>query len=246
VFDFNTSHVDGGDVSQYLSISTQENEMRYDSLTLERLKEVLAYDAATGIFTWKIRPAKNSRVHIGDEAGSQKPSGYRYINIDGRTYLAGQLAWLYMTGNFARGRIGVKDKDPKNMRFDNLFAFKGIPGHELETVEGRSKWRHAMKEEFPLHHREHGWKRYYGIDAETYQRMFAEQGGKCAICKKPERAKTPKGETKWLSVDHDHATDAVRSLLCSSCNHTLGHVGDDPELLEAAAAYLRHHKEKVN
>lgn len=244
MLDFNTSYVDGEQASEYLLFSNTENEMRYDSLTLDRLKEVLSYDAETGIFTWKVRPTKNSRVHIGDEAGCLKPSGYRYINIDNRTYLASQLAWLYVTGTFARGRIGPKDKEPRNLRFSNLFAYKGVEGHELETVEGRAKWRRALKEAFPTHHREHNWKRYYGINAEDYQRMFAEQGGNCAICKKPERAKTPKGEVKWLSVDHDHTTNAVRSLLCSSCNHTLGHVGDNPELLESAAAYLRHHKSK--
>lgn len=244
VLDFTTSHVDGDGIAEYLSNSTSENEMRYDSLTLDRLKEVLAYDAKTGVFIWKVRPAKNSRLQIGDEAGSLKASGYRYISIDGRAYLAGQLAWLYMTGEFARGRVGVIDKDPKNIKFDNLFAYKGVEGHETETVEGRSKWRRAHKEAFPMHHREFAWKKNYGINAEDYQRMFAEQGGNCAICKKPERARTPNGDLKWLSVDHDHTTNAVRSLLCSSCNHTLGHVGDVPELLEAAAAYLRMHKAK--
>lgn len=244
MLDFNTSCLDGEEGSEYLLFSNKENEMRYDTLTLDRLKEVLSYDPETGVFMWKVRPTKNSRVRIGDEAGCLKPSGFRYINIDNRTYLAGQLAWFYMTGEFARGRVGGKDKDPRNLRFANLFAYKGVEGHELETIEGRAKWRRAHKEAFPTHHREYNWKRYYGIDAATYQRMFADQGGNCAICKQPERARTPKGDVKWLSVDHDHTTNAVRSLLCSSCNHTLGHVGDVPELLEAAAAYLRLHKAK--
>jgi hypothetical protein len=31
----------------------------------------------------------------------------------------------------------------------------------------------------------------------------------------------------------------VRGLLCTSCNRMIGHAGDNPESLEAAAAYLR-------
>lgn len=246
MLDFSINSIESGSTTEYLSLSTnQEIEMRYQHLTLDRLKEMLSYEPRTGIFTWKTRPSKNSRVMVGDQAGCLKPFGYRYINIDNRTYMAGQLAWLYVTGEFARGRVGMKDKDRDNLRFENLFAYKGVPGHEVETVEGRAKWRRAMKDEFPAHHRAYNWKRYYGISAEDYQRMFVEQGGNCAICKKPERAKSPNGgEVKWLSVDHDHSTGAVRSLLCSHCNHTLGHVGDIPELLEAAAAYLRMHKSK--
>lgn len=219
--------------------------MKYSSLSFSRLKEVLNYEPETGVFTWKTRPFRNSRKKIGDIAGVLKGDGYRYIGIDNRSYLASQLAWFYVTGEWARGRLGVKNETPSDLRFENLFEFKAAPGkHDQSTVEGRAQWRRAHKDAYPTAHRSYGWKRFYGIEAEDYQRMFAEQGGNCAICKKPERAKTPKGDVKWLSVDHDHTTNAVRSLLCSSCNHTLGHVGDNPELLESAAAYLRHHKSK--
>lgn len=249
VLDFYTSSIDGGQSLNYLSFSDdKENEMKYQSLTLERLKEMVSYDQETGVFLWKQRPHANSRKREGDEAGSVKASGYRYINIDNHTYLCSQLAWFYVTGEWPRGRIGVKNKNQSDLSFDNLFQFNAAPGkHDQTTIEGRSKWRRAHKEAHPHAHRAYGWKRYYGIGAEDYQRMFAEQGGVCAICKRPERAKAPRtGETKWLSVDHCHATNAVRSLLCSHCNHTIGHVADDPEILEAAAAYLRLHKDKVN
>lgn len=246
MFEDNITRIAESGEALYPSFSTQqENAMLYEFLTLERLKEVLAYNQETGIFTWKVRPHKKSRRYPGDEAGLLKSGGYRYIGIDGRTYVATQLAWFYVTGEWARGRIMLKNEDPSDCRFDNLAPSPGTGKRYNMTLEGRTKYRRDHKEAHPHIHRGYAWKSLYGVTAEDYQRMFLEQGGNCAICKRPERAKSDRtGEVKWLSVDHDHGTNVVRELLCSSCNHTLGHVGDVPELLEAAAAYLRKHKAK--
>src|SRR5260370_13498712 len=61
--------------------------------------------------------------------------------------------------------------------------------------------------------------------------MAERRGGRCKLCKrKPDEP---------LSVDHCHAVNKVRSLLCRNCNCMLGFAGDDPILLEAGSAYLR-------
>lgn len=78
-------------------------------------------------------------------------------------------------------------------------------------------------------------KRKYGMTVEQYDEMLAAQDGGCAICGRPP---TP-GIS--LHVDHDHETGAIRRLLCFLCNNLLGDAGDDPSLLEKAAAYLRSH-----
>jgi len=77
----------------------------------------------------------------------------------------------------------------------------------------------------------------YGITHDDYDRMFAEQGGVCAIC----GTSPPPGS--FLSVDHDHKTGKVRKLLCNPCNQGLGAFGDDIDRMVAAVQYLREHAE---
>lgn len=86
-------------------------------------------------------------------------------------------------------------------------------------------------------------ERLYGISEEEYQALLAAQGGVCAICHQPE-TNTYRGRVRRLAVDHDHRTGERRALLCSDCNVLLGHADDQPERLEAAAAYLRQKRAK--
>lgn len=81
-------------------------------------------------------------------------------------------------------------------------------------------------------------KNKYGIGIDNYSAILEAQGGCCAICGKLESEQF-KGV---LHVDHDHATGAVRGLLCRGCNHMLGVVGDDTAILERAINYLKSHK----
>jgi hypothetical protein len=85
------------------------------------------------------------------------------------------------------------------------------------------------------------WK-HAGVDAKRYQEMLREQNGVCAICQQPERAPDKAtGKIKDLAVDHDHATGAIRALLCSSCNRALGLFNDDEVLLAKAQSYVLYH-----
>jgi hypothetical protein len=76
------------------------------------------------------------------------------------------------------------------------------------------------------------WRRF-GMDPSEYERMRAAQKDCCAIC----ASGTTSGDR--LHIDHDHATGAIRGLLCESCNLGLGKFKDSAETLERAAAYLR-------
>lgn len=77
-------------------------------------------------------------------------------------------------------------------------------------------------------------KQSYGISIEQFDKMLEDQCGVCAIC-----GSTPTGKDPVLHVDHCHTTKQVRGLLCTGCNQGLGRFDHDPELLEAAAKYLK-------
>lgn len=73
--------------------------------------------------------------------------------------------------------------------------------------------------------------RSWGMTEVQYDALVAAQDGRCAVCRR--------GTVKTLCVDHDHATGQVRGLCCQDCNLGMGQLGDDPDRLERAAAYLR-------
>jgi hypothetical protein len=50
----------------------------------------------------------------------------------------------------------------------------------------------------------------------------------CEIC----------GDTKYLTLDHDHLTNAIRGRICNACNIGLARFKDNPALLYAAIEYL--------
>lgn len=87
-------------------------------ITVERLREVLAYNPATGIFTRTIATAH--RIKVGGNAGSQDKNGYLRIGIDSRSYYAHRLAWLYMTGVWPKSEIDHINGNPSDNRMKNL------------------------------------------------------------------------------------------------------------------------------
>lgn len=99
------------------------------------------------------------------------------------------------------------------------------PCHRIRNKDNKKKWRAKNPERA---HAE-GVRRLYGLDAERFQELLAEQNGACAIC----------GEVPGrLEVDHDHGTGVVRGLLCGNCNKALGLMRDDTERLLSAVRYL--------
>jgi hypothetical protein len=60
-----------------------------------------------------------------------------------------------------------------------------------------------------------------GVTDAEYERLLAAQGGHCALCPNVPKRLKKDGTPYRLHVDHDHATDRVRGLLCWRCNDAL-------------------------
>jgi hypothetical protein len=87
-------------------------------LNADRLRELVAYDPETGIFTRKIVISKVGSV--GDVLGFVTNQGRLEISVAGKIYFAHRLAWLYMTGEWPQHTIDHIDGCPANNRLDNL------------------------------------------------------------------------------------------------------------------------------
>jgi hypothetical protein len=89
----------------------------FRSLTAERLREQLRYDAETGVFT---RRVESGHACVGDVAGSVHSTGYVRIGIDGWKYTAHHLAWLYVHGVWPSDQIEHINRKRSDNRIANL------------------------------------------------------------------------------------------------------------------------------
>ncbi len=93
------------------------------------------------------------------------------------------------------------------------------------------KWDKAN----PQKKRDNHLKWRLGIPYGTYDRLFTEQEGKCAICG---RTDSGNSRTTVFHTDHCAETGNVRGLLCRPCNIGIGHFFHRVEFLQAAIDYL--------
>lgn len=86
------------------------------ALTQERLREVIDYDPATGVFKWRysrggVRPGICGRVNS---------HGYHEICVDKKLYRSNRLAFLYMTGRLPERMADHENRDKTDNSWANL------------------------------------------------------------------------------------------------------------------------------
>lgn len=110
--------------------------------------------------------------------------------------------------------------DPKARR---EYQRRWVRANPARAREYGRRWR----EKNPGHRRV--WQlAQYGLTPDSYDALWIEQLGLCAVCGRP-------GD---LVVDHAHDTGAVRGLLHRICNVAIGMLGDTQVALDRAASYL--------
>lgn len=88
-----------------------------NTLSQDRLKEVLSYNPETGEFTWLV---DRLRVRPGERAGKVTREGYIEIGVDGKRYMAHRLAFLYMTGSIPSSYVDHINLTKSDNRWCNL------------------------------------------------------------------------------------------------------------------------------
>jgi len=66
-------------------------------VTVERLREALSYDPATGRLEWKVRISCHNP---GEHAGCVKMDGYVYVNLDKNRMFGHRIAWALHYGRW--------------------------------------------------------------------------------------------------------------------------------------------------
>lgn len=206
--------------------------MSQEKLTGKRLRDVVSYDPATGIFLWVDAFTSGRWKHAtGDVCGTVRRDGYRRIFIDGKDYQANQLAWFWVHGEMPSRNIWFKDGNRDNVAIENL-TFGRTDSKDLASMNAYSReWRAANPDKRRAMQR----KAYYGMTVGQFKQMLLDQKGVCACCGNPE-TRFHKGKPTPLCVDHDHTTNEIRGLCCRSCNSGLGLFKDNIEAMERAIA----------
>lgn len=116
----------------------------------------------------------------------------------------------------SRHRRWLWRQDKKTTHIDRPVGQKSYKGHQYyETLQ---KWTLKSK---------------YGLTPLTYNALYESQGCVCAICKQD------LGGFALANIDHCHATNKVRGILCKLCNLGLGYFKDNPKSLNSAISYLQ-------
>lgn len=220
-----------------------------ETMTFEEVDSALSYDPETGKLWWRVKTAK--KVMVGMEAGCVKTTRtdpktgekvqYRYVSVNGNSVPAARIAWLLHYGSWPASKILFDDGNPLNLKAENLRMANTVSTvHDYKDEGGRADYMREYRSSFPMDWKDSHLRSKFGISLADYSRMVVEQENKCAICGK-EETEMRGGNLKALAVDHDHATGAIRGLLCVACNTGLGKLGDSRETLLAAIKYLDKH-----
>lgn len=97
---------------------------------INKLREMLRYNAETGRLFWKTRPLSSFATEhagkvwnshfVGAEAGSIHTDGYRHVEIGRRKFLSHRIVWALVYGVWPEGFIDHIDHNRMNNKISNL------------------------------------------------------------------------------------------------------------------------------
>lgn len=102
-----------------------------EALTADYVRSILDYNPETGVFTWRWRPRDhfatlnafatwNAKYAHQNTGGSINNDGYLRIGINGNSYYAHRLAWLFVTSEWPKHQIDHVNGVPLDNKISNL------------------------------------------------------------------------------------------------------------------------------
>jgi len=122
-------------------------------LTPARLREVLHYDSKYGEFWWLVR-CGNYKALDRAAAGSNLTGEQRYVyvRIDGYSYAAHRLAWLYYYGEWPKVALDHINGNRRDNRIENL----------REATSAQNNWNRSTPRDNTSGHKGVYWDKHMG------------------------------------------------------------------------------------
>lgn len=109
-----------------------------------RLHELFSYDPETGVFVRKsgVQRGPTDRKYGRVGAGRVSELGYVLLMVDDVNYIAGQVAWAYVHGEWPKARIKYIDGNKLNNRIANI----RIQDRDRDEVKAQPLTQERLKE----------------------------------------------------------------------------------------------------
>lgn len=163
------------------------------------------------------------------------------LPIDRATALAIGASHFYSGVPCRRGHLSKRTASRNTCLECNMIASRKYKTTEKAAITYANKVQRLKNAgQWERHTTNRTLKHEYGITLVEYEILLIKQNGVCAICERPEKTiDKVQNKLRRLAVDHCHSTNKIRGLLCFECNTGIGKFGDNPQLIERAANYVR-------
>ncbi len=94
--------------------------MNPNKIPVEVVRFLLAYDRATGKFSWKVNVGGGRKTLGLAGAANTHSKGYVLIGLFGKRYLAHRLAWVIVKGEWPSHEVDHRNGKPEDNRWCNL------------------------------------------------------------------------------------------------------------------------------